>query len=180
LIALLVVGCAAKDHNSKGPQKDATTTTGKTDSQFEVIRTHLGEATDRGSKDERLWTIFWVDGDIDLPAKGPQKLDKGTMTNVHGQIYKEPVIASTFKAKHGSADREAQILTLTDQVEMKSNDPDFTVTCDKVIYDAKKKIIKAIGHVHISGTLSTVGTIDELWATPDFKKIASPSLFEQP
>lgn len=175
-----MVGCAAKDHDSKGSPKAPLTIKAKTDNQFEVIKTHNGEATDRGTKDERLWTIYWVDGDIDLPAKGPQKLDKGTMTDVHGQIYKDPVVASTFKAKHGTADREAQILTLTDQVEMISNDPDFTVTCDKVIYDAKKKIIKALGHVQVSGTLSTVGTIDELWATPDFKKIASPSLFEQP
>ena len=177
---MLVVGCAAKDHESKGSSKDTSPAKAKPDNQFEVIRTHNGEATDRGTNDERLWTIYWVDGDIYLPAKGPQKLDKGTMTDVHGEIYKDPVIASTFKAKYGTADKDSQILTLTDHVVINSSDPEFTLTCDKVIYDAKRKIVKAIGHVRVLGTLSTVGTIDELWGTPDFKKIASPQLFTKP
>lgn len=109
------------------------------------------------------------------------KAPKGAvLQTVHGEIFKNERVVSTYKADTGSADKKSQILTLTGGVQVVSNDPKMTLTCDQLTYDSQRKLMKAKGHVAVTGELSTVGTLDELWSTSDFSKIASPELFDKP
>ena len=145
----------------------------------QTIITKTGEATYRGTKNEKLWTVFWDKGDFTGSGQGSTSTT-AEMSDVHGQIFQDPKVASTFKSRHGSANSGTKTLVLTDHVVMESHDPDFVVTCDKVVYDGKRKVLNATGHVQVLGTFATVGTIDELWATPDFSQFAtSAQTFQQ-
>lgn len=104
----------------------------------------------------------------------------GKMKGVWGEIYKAKHVACTFKSDQGDASQATQILTLNDHVVVVAKDPIATLTCDRLVYYGAQKFFKAIGHVQIVGTTSSVGTIDELWATPDLKKFATPDMFKQP
>jgi len=101
------------------------------------------------------------------------------MNGVTGEIYQHIQTSSTFQAKQGQGDQVNQRLTLNGSVQVTSKDPAITLTCDRMVYDGKTKIIKAIGNVRVMGTMSTEDTIKELWATPDLKKIATPDMFYQ-
>jgi len=172
-----MIGCGTGDKDSS----QSTPSIKKKDEtpQAETIETTEGFTTYHGSNGEKLWKVFWNKGEFTGSASGSKIASTADMTGVHGEIYKAEKTASTFKADHGAANDETKILTLTDRVQIDSKDPAFTLTCDRVDYDGKLKIIKAHGHVRVLGTISTVGTLDDLWATPDFTKIASPKLFDQ-
>ena len=98
---------------------------------------------------------------------------------VTGEIFKDNKVSCTFSAVNGEGDRDSEILTLTNRVRVVSKAPACTVTCDKLIYYGDKKFFKAIGNVHVLGTMGSVGTIDEVWATADFQRIATPDMFNQ-
>jgi len=85
-----------------------------------------------------------------------------------------------FKSDHGYADDVLKILTLTDHVRVSGREQKGVLECDKLVYYGNQKFFKATGHVRVLGTMNTVGTLEEVWATPDLKKIATPDMFNQP
>ena len=100
------------------------------------------------------------------------------MKGVTGEIYNDKGVACKFKSDRGAANNLTKTLTLIDRVQVDSGDPKATLQCDRLIYDGNRKFLKAQGHVMATGTMRTVGTIDEVWATPDLKKIATPDMFD--
>ncbi len=147
---------------------------------MQLIETNDGTAVYRGKNSERLWTVYWKRGEMAVALKEGEKPKGGTLDDVHGQIFKVDKPASTYRADHGKVDRPSNTLNLRDHVRVESLDPKFTLTCDSLTYEGTPKIMKAKGHVEITGSLSTVGTVEELWTTADFSKIASPDQFNQP
>ena len=60
---------------------------------------------------------------------------------------------------------------------IESHDPNLTLKCEKLDYSGNEKILRAHKKVQVLGTIETVGTIEEIWATPDLKTIATPDMF---
>ena len=126
-----------------------------------------------------LWNVAWKTGEVTITPGDKSTGATGNMIGVSGEIYKKGKTACTFTSDKGGVDKLKTILTLIGHVKLVTKDPTATLECDRMVYDGKLKIVKAYGHVRISGTSNTEGTIDELWATPDLKKLASPDLFYQ-
>jgi len=145
-----------------------------------VIGSKGGDATSKDKKNEKFWTIFWQTGEVTISSSGGGRLQTGLLHGVRGEIYKKNSVVCRYKADNGTADDATRILVLTDHVQIDSVSPHLTLTCDKVVYEGNKKFFKATGHVQVLGTMGTMGTLDEVWATSDLTKIASPSLFNQP
>lgn len=115
-----------------------------------------------------------------MTPEAPAGDSAGVFKGVSGMIFQGTKTASKFRADTGQGDQKSQILTLSDHVVVTSADPEATMQCDRMVYDGKKKLIRAIGNVRVTGTMSTQDAIKELWATPDLKKIATPEMFAQP
>jgi lipopolysaccharide export system protein LptA len=124
--------------------------------------------------------VFWKKGELAVALKEGEKPKGGHLQTVHGVIFKADKPANTYQSDRGQVDRQANLLKLMDHVRVDSVDPKFTLTCDSLTYEGKRKIMKAKGHVQILGAISSVGTIEELWTNADFSKIASPDQFDQP
>ncbi len=114
-----------------------------------------------------------------MPKSGEKPGATGSFKGVSGQIYKTSPVCD-FSSGSGYADDIAKILTLTNNVQIVGLKQKTTLTCDKLVYYGNQKFFKAQGHVRILGTMNMVGTLEEVWATPDLKKIASPDMFNQP
>ncbi len=104
----------------------------------------------------------------------------GTMTGVTGEIYRDEKLADTFRGDEAVANHSQNELTLSGHVELVSADKTATLRCDKVLYDATKKLFHAMGNVRFSGRVGSLGTFPELIATSDLKKAAVPELFGKP
>jgi len=145
-----------------------------------MIDSKDGVATYWGAKNEKAWTIHWAKGATAMPSHAGNQMQAGRMEDVDGQIFKNETVACTFRAKHGIADKSTHILVLTDNVQVVAQNPKATLFCDELTYDGNRKFFKAHGHVRILGTMGTVGTLEEVWATPHLDKVASPDMFDQP
>lgn len=169
----VIVGCAPPKPATKGPAKPVAA------SKPNLIDVTAGDATTIGKNNERIWRVYWTTARVSVPG-GAQQINTGSMNGVHGQIFRKDSVVCSFKSDHGWADNTDKVLTLTDHVRIESQKPPILLLCDKVVYDGNRKFFRAVGHVHVLGTMGTVGTLDELWATPDLNRIASPGLFKQP
>lgn len=126
------------------------------------------------AKREPLWDVQWQKGDVITKDQG---VTGGMLRNVTGQLYNHSRPGTKFKGDEAKAFQLAQTLTLIGNVKMTSLDPAVTLTCDRVFYDAKRKVIKAFGNVKVTSRMGTIGTLTELWTTPDLKVVATPNLF---
>jgi lipopolysaccharide assembly outer membrane protein LptD (OstA) len=108
----------------------------------------------------------------------------GTMERVSGEMFDQdsdvPLVANTFRGDHAVALKETQALVVTGNITMISKEQGVTINCDKVEWLAKEKIVKASGNVRIHGTYGEMSGLNEVWASPDFKHVATPGMFKQP
>lgn len=124
---------------------------------------------------EPLWDIRWQKGSVMTKEEG---VVGGTLQTVDGQLYSHSKPGTRFSGDRANAVQLTQILTLTGNVKMVSKEPSATLTCDRMVYNAKRKLIKAYGRVQVVSRMGTVGTLAELWSTPDLKVVATPNQFE--
>lgn len=136
----------------------------------------------KGEKNELLWNLKVDVGRFIVPQSGSKRGTTGSGTDVSGEIFDKGKVNCRYKAAHGDAINSPmnRTLTLSGHVEIDAVDPPGRLICDHLVYDGIKRFFKATGHVQVLGTLGTKGTLDEVWATPDLTKIASPQLFNQP
>lgn len=180
------MGCGKKAASKDKPEDDAKNQIPET-----TVHTSAGSATISNEKLQPVWFVRWKSGQIDLTKtktvtheNGKSKESEGVgpthgaLEGVDGKFFVNGKPNSTFRSEDGSGDKDTQVLTLWNDVHVISSDPQGELTCDKLIYDATKKRIRALGHVRVVGKVGTVGTLSEVWATPDLKTIATPELFD--
>ncbi len=146
---------------------------------MQTINITDGSATYLGTKNQKMWLIRWKSGVAMITPSDPKANSMGNLLSVSGEIYQKNKVASTYTADRGQGDKQKQKLTLTDHVHVVASNPAVTIDCDHMTYDGRLKIIRAKGHVHVTGALSTVGTLEEIWTTPDLQLIATPEMFNQ-
>lgn len=173
-------GCSGKKAPNGGSAHKGKGKTEKDATPIRIINLRDGSVTYAGTKGEQLFLVRFQQGQTSIATDGPMGDTTGTFHDVSGDIYQGAKTASTFIAKEGQGDQKKQILTLSNQVRVTSKDPPAVLTCDRMIYDGKRKLIKAIGNVRVMGTWSNEDAIKEVWATPNLKKFATPDSFDQP
>ncbi len=191
-VLLAIAGCQAPSSHAdtqapaKPPEKKVT------------INASGGEATELDANRLPLYHVVWTSAQIDVADQSG--INAGTMNGVAGEMYEKGKVVSTFKADHAWANRAAltpngpyylRILVLTGSVTAESKirgkplarSPgpiQATMACDKLEWHNNEKIVKAFGHIRISGTYAVLSGLDEVWATPDLKYFATPSMFKRP
>jgi hypothetical protein len=137
-----------------------------------------------GPKREPLWYVEWHKGaTVDVTGKG--EVSHGMMEGVSGFVYEQvkpakSVKGSTFESKKGQGDQTRKILSLIGEVHVHSITRSADLYCDRLVYDAKAKQIRADGHVRVVSHVGTIGPVPQLWATPDLKMVATPRMFSSP
>ena len=100
-------------------------------------------------------------------ATGETKV--GNMSGVSGETYDKDKVASTFEAETAEADNKASRLILKGKVKISATNG--TMLADRVEYDAKRELYKAIGKVTFESKSgkesgeSLVGPMDMLFAS---------------
>lgn len=175
LVPLLLAGCSggAKHRQpKKTPPEEAA--------EPKAVNVGAGENTQRSSEAnrERQWTVDWQSAQIDTVGTGGHA---GRMRQVSGTIYEKDKPVGTFQGDSGFADQTKQVLLLKGKVRIVSNDPKLKATlyADEVRYDARDKIVRAIGNVRVESDLGTLSPVKELWATPDLKTFGTPDMFKR-
>lgn len=130
------------------------------------------------AKRERVFEVHWQKSD--LRAVSGEKVGSGQFDDVTGQLFKADKGVANFESKYGEVDQAQNLLTLTGNVSVKGTDPEATLTCSRLVYDANAKVIRAEGNVRIDGKTGTLGPMPELLATPDLKTVATPDMFKHP
>lgn len=176
LIAGLAGGCAGgrrpktPDHKPEKPIVERL-----------VVNTGPGGATARAADAAHTPTyhIAWKSAKIDLSDRG---LLGGSMEQVTGEMYAKGKPVNSFRADRAKADRKTQILSAEGEVLVFSKEFAAKLACQRLEWDAKKNVVKAMGGVVLTGTngQGAVGPVPELWATPDLHLVATPDMFKQP
>lgn len=109
-----------------------------------------------------------------------EKAGSGQFDGVTGLLFKADQEAATFESKYGEVDQTKSQLTLTGNVSVVGRNPEATMRCERLVYDANAKVIRALGNVRVTGKNGTLGPLSELLATPDLKTVATPDMFKQP
>lgn len=178
---LLLAGCGAPPNKGKGGENKKERDLSQLS---QTVESSAGNATSKGPppKREPLWYVEWEKASVHLqpkvtPDSNSMGISTGNMEGVKGNLFEGEKPGSTFNADTGSADSAKRILTLEGNVHFHSVNPDAELTCDRIVYDASKEVIHAIGHVRVEGKVGTIGTLSEILATKDLKRIATPGMF---
>ncbi|HEY0868198.1 MAG TPA: hypothetical protein VGE01_12505 [Fimbriimonas sp.] len=142
-----------------------------------TVNASPGQATRLGPppKRSKLWTVRWKGARIDF---GDEGRFSGYMERVTGSIYDDfGKEASTFQGQAGQADKAKDILRLSGQVKVVSKQHKASLFCDKVEYQPDRKVIRAVGNVRIVSDSGTLDAGNEILATPDLRRVATPNLF---
>jgi len=112
------------------------------------------------------------------------------MQGVNGKLYTDNKPTSAYRADRARADKTKETLQLLGNVRVVSEEPPGVLTCNAITYDAKRKLIRAQGNVRVViqravgvgnarrvEEVGTIGTLSELWATPDLKVVSTPEMF---
>jgi lipopolysaccharide export system protein LptA len=126
-------------------------------------------------KHERRWNLKWQQAQV---SGDESNLTSGNLTGVTGTIYGAKAETLLFSSEAGKADKQARLLTLNGQVQIKSQKQHETLTADEVDYDAQTKVLTAIGNVRLARRVGAIGTFSKLMATSDFKRVGTPDLFQ--
>jgi hypothetical protein len=125
-------------------------------------------------KGEKVWTARWKSAIAHLYDGGDFA---GRMTAVDGSIYQASKEVSTFSAASGEAVKASETLTLREEVTLTANESGIKLTCDELVYEAKKELIKAKGNVRIEGKMGVISGVNEIWTTPELKTVATPDMW---
>jgi hypothetical protein len=186
LLSLICLGCggAKQTNEPKKPPKEKPII-------GDQLPVNLGPgdamAREKTAARDPLYHVKWQSAVAQASDNG---IFAGSMEGVTGEMYNKGQIANTFKADHARAERATDILTLTDHVQLDTKETvsesggplreirKATLTCDKLEWHGKEKYVVATGNVKVLGTYGALTGLNEVWATPDLKTIASPSMFK--
>ena len=168
------MGCSGEKPTGKSAKKDPEP---KKPSKPQNINIVDGTTDYFGTTGNKLWTISWKTGHASINPSDPQADTSGILDDVSGVIFQKAVESSQFRADHGVGNKKSKMLKLTDSVVIRSHDPQLTLDCEQVDYSGNEEIVRAQKNVRVLGTIETVGTIEEVWASPDLKTIATPDMF---
>lgn len=169
----MLIGCS---HSAK-PKAVAKPEEPKVEPQ--TINVGQAEATRyRDDPRERLWTIKWVSGQIDVRS---EKSFGGHLEQVSGTLFHKDEPVSTYTADGAEADKDTDLLRLYGHVTIKSLADDKAVlTCDEVEWLANTPILKAKGAVKlVAAGKYEAGTFKELWVTTTMDSFGTPDQFKQ-
>ena len=171
ILALGLISCGprAKD-DTKATAPERVERTARTGSgQSERFRTE-------GAR-ERIWTVRWKTAEIEYTD--PKEYG-GWMEGVEGTLYQHGKPVSTFRADRGRANKATETLQLEGNVQVRGTRLGATLRAARLEWDAKREIVRALQGVTIEGEWGTTGPYEELWATPNLDRIATPSQFDKP
>jgi len=121
-----------------------------------------------------MWSVQWESARIEY---GGENQISGTMSRVSGEMYERGAVASTFVADFAEAEKQSNRLTLSGNVVVTSKEYKSTITCDKLVWDGNKNLIRALGNVRFKSKQYTAEVFDELLASPKLNQIGTPDLF---
>lgn len=121
-----------------------------------------------------MWSVQWESARIEY---GGENQISGTMSRVSGEMYERGAVASTFVADFAEAEKQSNRLTLSGNVVVTSKEYKSTITCDKLVWDGNKNLIRALGNVRFKSKQYTAEVFDELLASPKMNQIGTPDLF---
>jgi hypothetical protein len=178
LVLSLLAGCGSSPKDApakKAPPKEEKTEAPKPTS----INLGEGSADKMGGAQNqvRLWTVKWKSAQMDFYQTG--KNFAGTLNDVTGSIYDNGSTASTFEGVRSRADKAKEVLILEGKVKVISQKPRLTLTCDRMTYSAKDRIVRAHGHVVVRGESGTISGLQDVWATPELDVLGSPEMFRK-
>lgn len=143
---------------------------------LQKLNTGKGSAVVRSPEGPRepLWSVQWQSARIEY---GGENQIGGTMRQVAGEMYEKGAVASTFTADEAEADKTSNQLVLTGNVTVTSKAYNATLTCEKLVWDGRKELIRALGNVRFKSRQYEAGVFDELLASPKINQIGTPDLF---
>ncbi len=124
-----------------------------------AVATASGETTHLSEKNEKMWRITWKAAEV--VATGAAKV--GNMSGVKGETYDKEKVASEFEAETAEADNKINRLILKGKVKITASNG--TMLADRVEFDGKQNLYKAIGKVTFESESGIVGPIDSLYAS---------------
>jgi hypothetical protein len=177
-MVFFVMGCA-----SPAPPAPEAPSTGKAapDSRTTTVRTRAGTADHFGPGDERpkLWSLSWQDARLDVADDGidQARIDLGDLRRVRATLYQDARPIADLTAQEGRADPKTETLRAGGSVKIVGRDDNIVLTAASVEYLRPAGVVKAKGDVIVRTPSATIGPMPELWATPDLREVANPSLF---
>lgn len=123
----------------------------------------------------RLWTVHWEKARLDVTGT---TMSGGELERVKGEVFQNDIVASRFTADRGLASRESDVLELSGKVIVTSVEPVGSMTCESLKWNAKDGRFEAQGNVRIVMEDYEIGPIAVLWASPDLRRVATPSMFD--
>lgn len=205
VLTLLLTGCNAKEKRMEA-RRQAAAKEEKVQVSSQTLNLPNANSTQYGpgKNPKLLWFVEWKEAKVDVgkdasatDSRKDEKVEvrRTQMEGVSGFLFKDGKRAARFVGDGGMANKTDQILELAGHVKVISIElpttpgaqnktgkapPPTTLTCDRLVYDAKMEVIKALGHVQVVNEVGTIGTLAELWATRDLKVVATPNMFKKP
>ena len=124
-----------------------------------AVATAAGESTHLSENNERMWRITWKAAEV--LATGDAKV--GNMAGVKGETFEKEKISSQFEADSAEADNKVNRLILKGKVKIRASNG--TMFADRVEFDGKQSLYKAVGKVTFESASGIVGPMDSLFAS---------------
>ncbi|MEZ0325585.1 MAG: LPS export ABC transporter periplasmic protein LptC [Fimbriimonas sp.] len=173
---LACAGCSAPKKSEKAPPAEPANPIEKPESQVINLGEGSGERFGGKQNRDRLWTVRWKSAVMQVYKEGGEF--SGELSTVTGDIFRGNNITSTFSADRSTGDKNSEVLILEGHATVVSKQMKSTLTCDRIRYEAGKKLVKALGNVRIVGPSGTVSGLEEVWTTPDLKVVSTPDMFK--
>lgn len=121
-----------------------------------------------------MWTVRWETARIEY---GGENQISGKMSEVSGEMYEKGTVANTFVAENAEAEKTSNKLILTGNIKVTSKVYGSTITCDKLVWNGNKNLVRALGNVKFKSNQYSAETFNELLASPKMNQIGTPDLF---
>lgn len=172
MVALVLYGCGAPPATSRDPEvhsPDGKPPEGK------VLNS--GPVTVRAQEKDgsQAWVLRGAGSRVGIDDDGGKRV---FLTGVEGELYDKGIVASRMKSESAKANSETKSLVLDGSVVLVSEEQKATIKARQVNWNEAKRVFVAKGNVHIDSPDWTYGPMDEVWATPDLKKVGSPEKFK--
>jgi hypothetical protein len=123
---------------------------------------------------QKLWSVSWKGAEIFVED---ERRFGGEMREVTGEFYDGTLPVTRFRAGEASADRESESLKLLNGVSVFSAKLNATRSAQEVIFEPRKKLLKARGSVTVVTPNAEAGPFDEVWASVELSQIGTPDTF---
>lgn len=169
--------CKGADGPVHGP-KDMVREKPDREERIDTAVAKRGEAT-RYSTDARrdaLWSIRWGDATISYDGSGNMG---GSMNGVDGQLFKQGIPASRFRAGQAKTEFASRRLSLSGGVRLFNKEPAAELSASDVVWNPDLERIEAHGKVMLKAGEMEFGPFENVYATPDLGEISTPDLFRK-